>query len=316
MGIKQLIIKFLWMIILPCSIGCAICEVLLRHIPNDYVSKNEWLAENAGKIKILTLGSSHGYFDINPEYFSEPAFNAGYVSQSINYDFFIFNKFIDQMDNLETLVLPISYFTLFSKLENGSEAFRAKKYRLYCRCNYHPFALKYNFEFDFDMATIRHRIAEFYLGNRDEIFSNELGYGLTCSLDKKPKDWEATGIITAKRHTLKEDSLMTFFCENKKMIDLIIAKCQKRNIQVILLTTPTWHTYYENLDPEQLEIKEKTCNELVHSFDNVTYLNLLYDKRFVADDFYDTDHLSEKGAEKLTRLLDTYIIHEKEINNN
>lgn len=80
--------------ILPVIIFCVFAEVKLRSIDNDYKYKNEWLGKNASKVKLLTLGSSHTYFGINPEEFSVPAFNLAHVSQDLTFDYFLFEKYL------------------------------------------------------------------------------------------------------------------------------------------------------------------------------------------------------------------------------
>jgi hypothetical protein len=142
---------------------------------------------------------------------------------------------------------------------------------------------------------------------------NSFGYGTSYLLKNKSEDWESEGMAAAKRHTVNKKRLMKFFGENVLMLRSIIEKCKERNIHVILLTTPSWHTYYEHLDPRQSAIKENTCEALAAEYENITYLNLLIDKRFIADDFFDSDHLSEKGAEKLTKIMDALVTHDENI---
>jgi len=86
---KKFITKTIFLLI-PIII-CAICmELLLRQLPNDYKYKKEYLDAHANKIETLILGSSHSFFDLDPTYFSNITFNAGEVSQTLNYDFEIF----------------------------------------------------------------------------------------------------------------------------------------------------------------------------------------------------------------------------------
>jgi len=47
----------------------------------------------------------------------------------------------------------------------------------------------------------------------------------------------------------------------------------------------------------------KVIKDLRMNHKNMVYLNFLKDSTFVSDDFYDQDHLSEVGAEKLTKIL-------------
>jgi len=47
--------------------------------------------------------------------------------------------------------------------------------------------------------------------------------------------------------------------------------------------------------------------ELTHKFvqeNNLPYFDYLKDPRFKADDFYDSNHLSDVGAIKFTKILD------------
>ena len=109
---------------LPIFLGVLALELGMRSVPNDYTYKNKWLTENISHVRIWTFGSSHGLYGISPKYFSKPAFNSAHVSQPLKYDAFIFDKFIERADSLEWVVLPISYFTLTSKMEDGEEWWR------------------------------------------------------------------------------------------------------------------------------------------------------------------------------------------------
>ena len=76
---------------------------------------------------------------------------------------------------------------------------------------------------------------------------------------------------------------------------------------MILLTTPTYKTYRDNLKTEQLDIMLKYGHLFESKFDNVHYINLLDSDCFVQEDFQNSDHLNAFGAEKMTTLLDHYI---------
>ena len=79
--------------------------------------------------------------------------------------------------------------------------------------------------------------------------------------------------------------------------------CKSHNIQLILITTPCWHSYYNNLNKEQLDKMYELTHRFQKQFD-VPYLDYLKDTRFEADDFYDSNHLSDVGAIKFTKILD------------
>lgn len=294
-------LKYLLLFFIPVFVGLAVVERLFRQIPNDYSYKNEWLSNNAGSIRVLNMGSSHAFYGIEPSQFSCKAFNAAHVSQSIKYDHFIFSKFVNEMDSLEVLVLPVSYgsFLGFGP-ENGIEDWRVKYYSIYYGCKYHRFEPKYNLEvyngLQFD------KVWNSILGKADHRTCNELGFGTTYKLENRSEDWKESGATAAKRHTrAKIDS--SIMEKNIRLVGEMVNKCVEKKAQVIILTTPTFHAYRENLNREQLKLMEDCCNSFVVQYDNVCYLNLLADERFCEDDFYDADHLNEFGAAKLTLIL-------------
>ena len=264
-------LKYLLLFFIPVFVGLAVVERLFRQIPNDYSYKNEWLSNNAGSIRVLNMGSSHAFFGIEPSLFSCKAFNAAHVSQSIKYDHFIFSKFVNEMDSLEVLVLPVSYgsFLGFGP-ENGIEDWRVKYYSIYYGCKYHRFEPKYNLEvyngLQFD------KVWNSILCKADHRTCNELGFGTTYKLENRPEDWKERGTTAAKRHTRRKiDSIIME--KNIRLVEEIVDKCVEKKAQVIILTTPTFLTYRENLNREQLKLMEDCCNSFVEQYDNVCYLN-------------------------------------------
>jgi lysophospholipase L1-like esterase len=75
-----------------------------------------------------------------------------------------------------------------------------------------------------------------------------------------------------------------------------------RSVLVLLVTTPTYHTYYDNLDAGQLGEMYSIIDSLKQQY-HLEYYDYLKDTRFVADDFWDGDHLSDLGAAKFTKIL-------------
>ncbi len=71
---------------------------------------------------------------------------------------------------------------------------------------------------------------------------------------------------------------------------------------MVLVTTPCWSSYYDNLDSRQLA----KMYELTYRFQQeygIPYYDYMKDPRFEADDFYDSNHLTDKGAIKFTKIL-------------
>lgn len=302
---KRFIIKILLCFLLPITFMLVVQEIALRSIPNDYAYKNQWLTKNAHQLKILTLGSSHGYFGIQPAEFSKLAFNAGHVSQSLLFDKFILEKFAPQMDSLEYVILPVSYFAIRSKgLEHGDERWRVKNYTIYYDCPYFKYQPEYALEcYKFAPKTTIKAL----LGRANHQSCDSLGRGTEYVLKTRSEDWKDAGPSAKKRHT-NLNYKQSDVDKNIAYINEIISICEDKGVKVILVTTPTYHTYYDILDEEQYSQMVECCKNIANSHSNTIYLNWLKHPNFDEHDFWDADHLNEYGAIKLTKLLEQEII--------
>jgi hypothetical protein len=299
--------------IIPIVILGVLLEVFLRNIPNDYSYKNDYLDLKSNEIEVLFLGSSHVYFGINPEYSKFKSFNASHISQSLNFDLAILEKYKNKWSSLKCIVIPVDYFSMYKTLTNGIEKWRVKNYSIYYnihkesyyKCNFEIFnnSLKMNWE----------RLKSSYCNNSTDITCNKWGWG-TIYNSKNSKDLIKTGMAAAKRHTVKSNADLCFE-DNVKTLNSLVEFAKKNKIKIIFYTSPAYKTYVDNLEQKQLKrtidlVSQKTSKNL-----NTVYYNLLNDKSFIAEDFYDADHLNEKGAKKLTFIMDSLIIANNKILN-
>jgi hypothetical protein len=301
---KQFLTKFI-IISLPILFGAILMEILLRNTPNDYLFKKQYLDKNSSEIETLILGSSHSFYGFNPEYFRSNTFNASHISQSLNYDFEILNKYQDKFKNLKTIVLPISYFTLYGKLEAGSESWRVKNYIIYYGLSSSKSLVDYSEVLSNRININIKRIASNYILGNSTISCTDLGWG-TSYKSKNARDLTETGKTAASRHTredINSDKYQDIFNDNILILESIIQWSKDNDVKVLLLTPPAFETYRQNLNQEQLKITVNTASDICSKYENCKYYNLLTDTNFVAIDFFDADHLSEIGAKKLSVLI-------------
>lgn len=304
---KRFVIKTMY-ISLPIFVVAILMEILLRSTPNDYLFKKQYLDKNSSRIETLILGSSHSFYGLNPEYFSSNTFNASHISQSLNYDFEILKKYKDKFKNLKTIILPISYFTLFGKLEAGSESWRVKNYIIYYELNSSKSLVDYSEVLSNRINVNIKRIISYYVFGESTISCTDLGWGTICN-SKNARDLAESGKTASKRHTvdINSDKYQQIFQENIFILESIIQWSNKNNIKIMLFTLPAFETYRQNLNQEQLKITINTTSDICSKYDNCIYDNLLSDTNFVATDFFDADHLSDIGAKKLSILINNRI---------
>lgn len=287
--------------ILPILLAGVVYEVLLRKIPNDYRVKKNYLDQHAREVNTLLLGSSHTYYGINPEYIPRKSFNAGYVFQSLDLDLAILEKYSTSWDSLQYIVVPVDYMTLYSRLGTGPEAWRIKNYNLYWGLKRTKGLVENSEVLTNPINTNSKRFFGHYLHKESYITTSQLGWGLGYD---STREVDVSGKSAAERHRAADDR---YFNENLRYLTSIIEFASKKNIKVVLITSPAWKAYTDNLDKVQLGRTTRTADSLATVYHNTVYFNFLTDPAYPASDYYDGDHLNNKGAKKFTLALDSLI---------
>lgn len=296
-------LKHITLFIFPIICISISLEALLRQIPNTYKYKYEWMQCHANTVEVLILGSSHTFYGIRPQLLGKHAFNLANVSQCIIQDFYFLEHWTEKYEKLQTVILPISYFSLFSYELEHNEVFRCVYYKIYMGCDLYPNTPSYNIEIIYKKAAYEKLSAYF---KKRHLGCDPSGWGTDFKLIEKDDDiWdsEKEGETAASRHTAKDWNNVEY---NIMLVKKIAEFCKQHNIKLVLITTPCWKTYCKNLDQKQLSQMYKLITELQQEY-NIPYYDYLTDKRFVADDFFDNNHLSNVGAEKFTKILKTDI---------
>jgi hypothetical protein len=279
-------------------------EIFVRSLPNSYKTKNEYMLNHASEVETLILGSSHSFYDINPGFLDCKAFNLANIAQDLQYDNYLLSHYSDGYRNLKTVIIPISYFTFFSTpcKEQDDHSNLITNYHIYMDCPYGKWQIKYNFEFCY-LTVFKGKILA-YLKNRVRNCS-ELGWGNDYISSNKIKDAEVNSAKNAvERHTYND---WKYLKRNLDYFTDIVNFCKVRSIKLVMVTTPKYHSYYDLVDnTTQQKETFRLIEELKNKYD-IPYYNYLKDPRFVADDFYDADHLNEKGAEKFTKIINAEI---------
>lgn len=291
--------------IIPILIFGVSIEILLRQIPNDYKTKAHFLNTNASKVETLILGSSHTMYGVNPKYIDNSAYNLSHVSQTIDIDFELLKHYKSKMPRLRNLVLRLSYTTLFEKLIESPENWRLKDYTIYYQLPVENKAIHHSELLSLKLKTNLERVYNYYVLGISEQKCDYLGWGEDAN-SKFSKDLEKSGLFTAKKHTI-DDKI--FYKENIKTLNDIIKFCKTNNIHVTLVTLPAYRSYIISLEEKQLNATLSAGKLMDSLYDNCQYYDYLDHSEFVETDFFDADHLNEKGAKKVSLQLKTLLKH-------
>ena len=287
--------------LIPVVVALVALECVLRQMPNPYKSKCEWMNQHASTVQTLVLGNSHTFYGVQPQYLDGEAYNLANVSQTLREDCYLLTHWADDYKQLQTVIVPIAYCTLFEDLEHSTESYRCRYYSIYMDCDLYPCLPQYHLE----VADISSAMAK--LKRDTGVDWDQWGWGTAYKLaNKSQQQWDnhTEAIASAQRHTIDDWSLLD---ANVQLLDSIATFCEQRHIRLVLITTPCWSDYYTRLDHKQLQQMYATLRTLQQQHPTVQYLDYMRDPRFTADDFYDSNHLSNRGSQKFTTLLNDTI---------
>ena len=286
-------LKSLLFFILPIVIVSVIAEIFVRRIPTSYKYKNEWMKKNGKDLELLVMGHSHAYDGINPVLFKVKSFSVANHGQMLDIDCFLLHKYIADCPNLKYVVIPIAYPTFASYTDGISNYAVHMDYK-------QPFYSKDNYEI---LSPQFYRKVVAYLKGEDIVRCSEHGMSTDKLTTVKEPDWD-NSLVRVRLFTVDDPVLLQ---KNRDYLKQIVITCEQRNVQVVLVGTPIWRTYYEHMDKDQLNAMYSSVDEIVSKHSNVIFYDYMIDKRITIDDFFNQDHLNGPGADKFTKLLNDTI---------
>lgn len=279
-------------------------ESVARQCPNSYRYKNEYMKSNANEIKTLVFGGSRIYYSIKPDILGRGTFSLAQVSQPLAMDEWLFFKWKDDYDSLNTIIIEINNSNVLGgNFEKGSEWYRGIYYTLYMNYKRETFYSKYNFEFA-NMAGFRNKvqkgIAHLIIGY-NHIECDSLGWGTSYKTRSEDDAFDLESNVTAAigRHNKTDYSN---FDRNKSSLERITKYCKANRIRMILISAPVTDEYYSKINKDQIQMVEEVSTYLIGKY-NIEYKNYMSDERFSGLDFYDADHLSHQGSIKFSNIL-------------
>lgn len=286
--------------LVPVFAFLACLEHIVRNVPNEYKYKAEWMETHVDSVETLILGTSHAFYGIDPSFFREKAFSLANSAQPLRYDAFLFSKYCNRLKSLKHVILSVSYFTLFDAYDEKAEGenWRSVNYKVYFD-DPQISDLSKNSYFIFHPKPLEEKFKRFLKGNTILACSkNGFGYPIFRVHQKHVLD-NASARVWVNHHTPKDWSGLK---NNVGYLKLIAEECKKMHVQFVIVTTPTWHTYYERLDQKQLTKMHEVIHDLQKQYP-IRYIDMMKDNRFVENDFTDCNHMSCVGARKLSSIL-------------
>ena len=299
---KRFIIRVL-LFLFPVLLLLGAWEILMQNFPHVLNYKRTVVMEKCRKDgEALILGSSHTYYGVNTDTIPN-AYNLGFVSQKLNQDRLIFERFLKKPNKLKYVIIPVSLFSFFAS-KADLEEWRTVDYVRYWHfpaqnITDHFFILdKIPLQFKYIRKTAR-KIRK--KGLNEALSCSPTGWGDDYAKAADFSRFPKLGKSGAARHGNVDLNDIKSFYDLKDIIQL----AEKNNIKVILFTPPAHRSYYTNVSQQQENKMRQLLSEITDG-KRVFYLDLLRSPDFVDKDFHDPDHMSHIGAKKLASALYTF----------
>lgn len=290
-----------------------VIELLLRNIPNDYKVKKHYLDRHVQNIEVLILGNSHFYRGINPAYITLPAFNASYVSQSLDIDAGIYKKYRDSLTHLKYLILNVSHLSLFYELKRSPESWRTKNYNIYYDLPLSNILAQHTELFSLKFDINCKRLISHYFFKNSEMTTSHLGWGQFPGLhDKRGLEKAAKQTLSRRNSNAMVQADYNQYEKVTKEVYDIVYLAKEQGVKVIFFTTPLSQYYRGAIDQDLVNKTNLFMKSLVATNTNCQYFDFSWDKSFTDEDFYDGDHLNEIGAKKFSLEANSIIMKDEQ----
>jgi hypothetical protein len=297
------------LIITPVILVILLMELLFQNIPNDYKYKKEYLDSNSNQIETLILGSSHSYNGIDPIYFSKNTFNTAYSAQHTYFDFEILKKYQDNFKKLKCVILSVTPVQLYTKrIKEISVRTNTLKYNIYYDITTNNSIYNHSECLNkiFQLHRILNPIIKYYARGETQFTCSELGWNAKLNTVKPPIDLDAHGLYRAESHTsfaVNKDLEFEIVEYNAKILTSIVEWCKVKNIKLLLFTPPAHESYRRNFDQVRATKAINRFRKIASTYEKCNYENMFDNSEFTNDDYYDADHVSKKGAIKLSKII-------------
>jgi hypothetical protein len=268
--------------------------------------KKNFLEDNLGTIEVLVLGSSHSQNSVNPAFLKNKTSNLAFGSQPISIDYYLLDKYIDQMPKLKIVFIDVSPHRFYKDLNpsdwNGHiysnlydikynvEQYSVKNHSFFFS---HPSFFTKSFLTILNPYSYKYKYNEygFVVNDFNSRFS-QLNYNIE-QIDTSyimPFDFQEIEYKKTNEHYLK----------------MIIKRCKINDIKLIFINTPVYKTFSNKMPVEATQYVDSLMNQYNNVY-GTKYYDFSEDKKYQIYDFKNDNHLNSDGAKKFTTEIDSLI---------
>jgi len=263
------------------------------------------------KPEVIITGSSHGLDAINAYRLPSRAVNLSMHTQDLYYDYLNILKAVSQNENIRVCVVTVGYYSLHYDLSRTSYNYRC--YEVYkplfndihnAKADYVGKCFKNPSESEKDFYTSYFAQYNHYYGPavlRDHTNGEIRKHGGWCNLSAIEREQYAQN--RADKHN-KHIKYIDTYKENSGTLLKIAELCHEKNIRLLVAVMPFTQEYMRHIYAGYKDILIEQLERIPYG---VEFIDFNEADCFCTEDFVDSDHVSDSGAEKVTEILKDYV---------
>ncbi len=286
------------------------------HFDYYYLKKKLAQAKDQYCNTIIT-GSSYGLLGIDPGKLTREV-NLSLFSQDLYYSLKGAYEVLECNSNIRNVVLCCGYYyfhTDLSKTKNKGQNRRISDIYQTLFQDVHNCILippKHQILFQSDIFDFEKVAEMIFMDKGSNCYFNRSREFYACKeWEDKSKKWlelnenekKTAGRNRAILHNKSKKRLLSL-AENKNLFNEFVSFCRNHNVNLLIVVTPASKYYRDALWTGFKNIFYDLLNEVIlGGGENVRLIDLYEDSEYMDEDFIDTDHLSDSGAEKMTNTI-------------
>ena len=279
-------------------------EILVDYYPNEFTIKYDRWYENRNDITTLLIGNSHIQTNVDATILGPNSYNMAIAASGASFPIEMGQSYIPQMTKLENVIINFDYVNVYGdshiSSKNVNEILRQnqvnvshRKQLLYIYSRYLHVGKqcsRFNYAILCGQLNYKTLKRKYYT----DLNNNEIEEEDGPFLDPSPR---------IKKITLEE-----YYSRINSIVSLA-KMLSNKNARLVVVTTPTYGKYYEQLNIKNIELMNNTMDSLSQLY-SIEYKNYLFDTCFLHEYlFVDNNHLNRRG----TRLFTQRIIEDFEL---
>jgi len=298
-------------------------DFYLANINSLYKEKAEGLKEEAHAIEILILGNSHSAYGVNPNYFTDYAFNIANAGQSIYFDKELTLQNLENLKKLKYVFISLDYHTLYFSSQRGNRNIFSyygsgikHPSEDYNKADISPFLFGYTPIVSLSLLK-KDLIDKWKFRNHAQYLDFDVEAGI-IKVDTLVKGFISfsgteTNMFNRRGYASRMngfDNLINTSTEKRLVLNelnQLITTLQENGVTPIFFSTPTFNEYNTELDSSIINNNRVDAEILCKKY-NMKFWDYATDNNFSQNDFFNADHLNKKGAKKFTRIINERLL--------